>query len=200
MLCRTDKFIPYQVIFSKLNMLYYFNFSVFFLRLDKTGPSDVWTWGSSISETDKIAQAKITTTFKGALSVSSGCSCIYAIRQDYSVIGLGKWTFGSRTVPVSIRFEPECKIVSLSVSMGIGTHVLALTDEGRVFSWGDGKYGKLGHGNEKSLKVPKILNGTLCGILIKQISTGQDHSAALSSDGTVYIWGSNQFGQLGLGL
>lgn len=31
----------------------------------------------------------------------------------------------------------------------------------KVFSWGDGEYGKLGHGNSATQKYPKIIQGPL---------------------------------------
>ena len=30
-----------------------------------------------------------------------------------------------------------------------GRHAMALTADGKVFSWGDGEYGQLGHGDKK---------------------------------------------------
>lgn len=32
-----------------------------------------------------------------------------------------------------------------------------------MFSWGDGEYGKLGHGNSATQKYPKIIQGPLFG-------------------------------------
>lgn len=40
-------------------------------------------------------------------------------------------------------------------SVGSDGHSLALTESGEVFSWGDGDYGKLGHGNCYRQKRPK---------------------------------------------
>ena len=36
-------------------------------------------------------------------------------------------------------------------------------------------------------------------IQIKVVDGGQTHSAAIDTDGNVYVWGSNAYGQLGLG-
>ena len=38
----------------------------------------------------------------------------------------------------------------------------------QVFSWGDGEYGKLGHGNSATQKYPKIIQGPLLGKVSKQ--------------------------------
>lgn len=39
--------------------------------------------------------------------------------------------------------------------MGSDGHSLALTESGEVFSWGDGDYGKLGHGNSDRQRRPR---------------------------------------------
>ena len=46
-------------------------------------------------------------------------------------------------------------VVQLATSRGSDGHSLALTDSGEVFSWGDGDYGKLGHGNSDRQRRPR---------------------------------------------
>lgn len=46
-------------------------------------------------------------------------------------------------------------VTQVSTSVGSDGHSLALTESGEVFSWGDGDYGKLGHGNCYRQKRPK---------------------------------------------
>jgi alpha-tubulin suppressor-like RCC1 family protein len=68
-------------------------------------------------------------------------------------------------------------------------------------SWGGGEYGQLGHGTQCNETVPKLvlnLHGVIC------ISGGLRHSAAVTGDGlshvpTLWTWGDNSYGQLGLG-
>lgn len=43
----------------------------------------------------------------------------------------------------------------LSSSVGSDGHSLALTESGEIFSWGDGDYGKLGHGNSDRQRRPR---------------------------------------------
>jgi alpha-tubulin suppressor-like RCC1 family protein len=76
------------------------------------------------------------------------------------------------------------------------SHGLALKENGRVWAWGLGNYGRLGSGNSDSQVVPvrvKIDN-------VKAISAGCDHNLALKQDGTVWAWGNNLYGQLGNGM
>jgi len=46
-------------------------------------------------------------------------------------------------------------IVQLATSLGGDGHSLAIADTGELFSWGDGDYGKLGHGNSDRQRKPK---------------------------------------------
>ena len=45
----------------------------------------------------------------------------------------------------------------VATSLGSDGHTLALTDSGEVFSWGDGDYGKLGHGTSERQRRPKLI-------------------------------------------
>lgn len=62
------------------------------------------------------------------------CVCIYIIKH-YVVTGY--------------------VVTQLVTSYGSDGHSLALTETGEVFSWGDGDYGKLGHGNSERQRRPK---------------------------------------------
>lgn len=46
-------------------------------------------------------------------------------------------------------------MTQLATSVGSDGHTLAVTESGEVFSWGDGDYGKLGHGNSDRQRRPR---------------------------------------------
>jgi len=85
----------------------------------------------------------------------------------------------------------------------------ALTEEGRIFSWGSNDWGQLGISDfrEESLArpdgkylrdVPMLLRSVLYQRFI-QLSAGTFHCAALDDMGQVWVWGANAEGQLGMG-
>lgn len=76
-------------------------------------------------------------------------------------------------------------------------HFVLLTEEGRVYTWGNGRRLQLGHGDISSQEVPTEVEA-LAGIRIIKICAGGWHSLALSTFGDVYAWGWNDTGQLGI--
>eukprot|EP00163_Fabomonas_tropica_P005620 TRINITY_DN1520_c0_g1_i3.p1 TRINITY_DN1520_c0_g1~~TRINITY_DN1520_c0_g1_i3.p1 ORF type:complete len:1436 (-),score=300.40 TRINITY_DN1520_c0_g1_i3:113-4420(-) len=82
-----------------------------------------------------------------------------------------------------------------SVACG-GTFTLILTDDGEVFSCGDGRSGQLGHGDKTSLSEATLVAG-LSDVV--QIAAGDSHALAVTASGAVYAWGFNVYGQLGHG-
>jgi alpha-tubulin suppressor-like RCC1 family protein len=78
-------------------------------------------------------------------------------------------------------------------------HSIALKSDGTVWGWGDNYYGQIGTGAlglGLQYNSPAPVAG-LSGIIA--ISAGEYHSLALKNDGTVWVWGRNNLGQLGTG-
>lgn len=73
---------------------------------------------------------------------------------------------------------------------------IALKD-GKVYGWGWNIFGELGVGDYYNKNVPTIITGALGSKTVKAIAAGQNHSLALTTDGKVYSWGQNNYGQLG---
>ncbi|CAK9184407.1 unnamed protein product [Ilex paraguariensis] len=78
-------------------------------------------------------------------------------------------------------------------------HTCAVTLSGDLYTWGDGHFGLLGHGNEVSHWVPKRVNGPLEGIHVSSISCGPWHTAVVTSAGQLFTFGDGTFGVLGHG-
>ncbi|KAK4441417.1 PH, RCC1 and FYVE domains-containing protein 1 [Sesamum alatum] len=78
-------------------------------------------------------------------------------------------------------------------------HSCAVTLSGDLYTWGEGHFGLLGHGNEVSHWVPKRVNGPLEGIHVSSISCGPWHTAVVTSAGQLFTFGDGTFGVLGHG-
>ena len=80
-------------------------------------------------------------------------------------------------------------------------HACGVTDSGSVYCWGHNSQGQLGNdsSSDRSSAVQVVDdNGDNLRNIMK-VSTGQQHSCALTYGGNVYCWGNNDYGQLGLG-
>jgi RHS repeat-associated protein len=87
---------------------------------------------------------------------------------------------------------------TLSASKAVNGHCLALTQSGKVYSWGANYSGQLGRQSTPTNQtIPQEIT-TLSNIAA--IAAGSFHSVALGSDGAIYSWGDNHFGQLGHGM
>ena len=85
---------------------------------------------------------------------------------------------------------------------------LAVSSDGNAYAWGYNTNGQLGDGTTSySQSTPvmvrkpdrKAYPDLPADFTYLQVSAGRDHSLALGSDGNVYAWGDNQYGQLGDG-
>ncbi|KZC13853.1 RCC1 and BTB domain-containing protein 1 [Dufourea novaeangliae] len=75
---------------------------------------------------------------------------------------------------------------------------VAVKDNGEVYSWGDNSCGQLGLGNTSQIKEHPSKVTALAEVLIKKVVCGYGHCLALSDEGNLYVWGANNYGQLGL--
>ncbi|CAF0942148.1 unnamed protein product [Adineta steineri] len=75
-------------------------------------------------------------------------------------------------------------------------HMLILLFDGRVFSYGNGLHGALGHGDLEPCFQPTHIESLSNNVI--DIAAGGWHSLALFSDGSVMSWGWNNDGALGL--
>ena len=106
----------------------------------------------------------------------------------------GLTSFGgaiNQSIPTSVAGLAGVRVHSVVAKC---FHIIALSVDGRAFSWGVGCYGQLGHGDKEDVAQPKAIRAlsNVCAI-----DTGFIHSLAISSDGTLWSWGFGGYNQLG---
>lgn len=74
------------------------------------------------------------------------------------------------------------------IACGI-SFTMALTVTGEVFSWGSGMYGRLGHGNLRDRFSPLMVGAPLRGMAVTFIACHEVHSAAVCDNGELVTWG-----------
>ena len=136
------------------------------------------------------------------LSVSCGRSHTLAVTNN-GVYAWGSSRFGQLGLGRILQCPHPELVISLAQEIIVDAvagqyHSVALTIDGRIFSWGWGVHGQLGHGDTDEKNTPTLVT-SLLGIVIRHISAGHAHTLTLSADGYVYAFGCNIFGQLGTG-
>ncbi|WGD36251.1 hypothetical protein [Lysinibacter sp. HNR] len=115
--------------------------------------------------------------------------------------GLGD-TAGTRqsSVPIPVDMSGVLSGKKITRIASSGNHTLVLADDGTVYSWGYNGYGQLGSGSVDTFSAQPVavdMGGAFAGKMVVAIHASAFHSLAVTSDGGIYSWGGNDFGQLG---
>ncbi|RYZ43260.1 MAG: kelch-like protein [Myxococcaceae bacterium] len=97
----------------------------------------------------------------------------------------------------SLQGDTVCAVGTTARLAGGGSHTLALKQDGTVWAWGYNGIGQLGDGTINTYRPASSQVPGLTGVVA--VAAGKQHSMALKVDGTVWAWGGNDWGQLGVG-
>ncbi|AFU71037.1 hypothetical protein BA20089_01510 [Bifidobacterium asteroides DSM 20089] len=148
------------------------------------------------------AEAPAGVTF---VHVSAGYGFSVALASDGSLYSWGDNSRGQlgRTVTSNNpanrphKVEAPAGITFVQASAG-GSHVVALSSDGNIYTWGDNSAGQLGRtvtSNNPADKPGKA--DTPADVTFTSVSAGQGHTVAVDTQGDVYTWGDNTHGELG---
>lgn len=130
-------------------------------------------------------------------SFSSKNGSIYVAGVGLSIYQssiLGHPTLEQTWTPLPIPRGPTFVLSVKEISLG-NYHAAMLTKCGQVYTWGWGKMGQLGHGNDENLFEPRRVQ-IACA---KQVSCGTKFTVVLTKFGELHSFGENDQGQLGIG-
>jgi alpha-tubulin suppressor-like RCC1 family protein len=91
-----------------------------------------------------------------------------------------------------------------SVNAGL-YHTIAISEDGNLYSWGRGLYGVLGNASNHYELNPclneeiKVIQDSGPGKKIVKVDCADEYTGVLMEDGSFYVWGKNDRGQLGVG-
>jgi len=111
---------------------------------------------------------------------------------------LGNNSTANSSTPVQVKLTPNQPLTGIISVSGGAQFALALDSNGSVFAWGDNSTGQLGVPNVTESHVATEPLAGSQGPFVA-ISAGSAHALALDRNGSVWVWGSNLEGQLGIG-
>lgn len=174
---------------------------------------NLYTWGrndvgqlGTATTTNRSSPAVLTgaaaPTVLGAwLHVAAGGDHCLATKTDGTL-----WTWGGNTSgelgdgTTTNRSSPQTTILGgndwLKVSSG-SSHNAAIKNDGRLYVWGSNNKGQIGDASSIAKSSPATVAGG--GTTWKQVACGDQFTAAVKIDGTLWTWGNNSAGQLGDG-
>ena len=127
-------------------------------------------------------------------SINSSGGGLVAITADGSVHKYNKYSS-----KWSSTASPMCKVVEYHYAPYATSVGYSLCQDGRLYVWGNNDNGGLGIGNTESVDAESPIDiSSLLEDSIGSVSIGS-FSIALTDNGQVYTWGSNNDGQLGVG-
>ena len=166
----------------------------------------LWSWGvnyaGQLGINNTTTRSTPVTTFAGGnnwKSVACGTDFTAAIKTDgslwtwgYNVDGrLGINNTANRNTPVTtFAGGNDWK----SVSAG-GGYTAAIKTDGSLWVWGSNTDGRLGTNDTNTRTTP--VTTFAGGNNWKSVAVGDRHTAAIKTDGSLWTWGRNPFGQLG---
>jgi uncharacterized repeat protein (TIGR03803 family) len=167
----------------------------------------IWVWGANGSgqygngTTNASTTAIQTTGFGSGLEVAGGTGFSLTLRADGTVWGSGENAYGQLGNGGTLRRSTPINVSSLSSVVTVASgyqHAVALKSDGTVWTWGRGDSGQIGNGSS-ALRTLVPVQLTALGTNVTAIAAGRSHTIAMKSDGTVWSWGNNAYGQLGNG-
>ncbi|MDP4184320.1 MAG: hypothetical protein Q8862_04050 [Bacteroidota bacterium] len=177
------------------------------LGIDTDG--NLWSWGfnnhfgllgdgTTVSKSTPV-QIKSGTKF---IAVSAGEYSSFAIDSDGNLWAwgdnvcaqLGDGATEGKSILTPIHVKSGIKFRSVAAGEGF---TLAIDSEGNLLAWGENKNGELGVGYSDIYYYSHAQ--VKAGTKFKTVSVRYKHSVAIDSDGNLWTWGDNYYGQLGDG-
>mmetsp|Transcript_5526 Transcript_5526/g.16494 ORF Transcript_5526/g.16494 Transcript_5526/m.16494 type:complete len:423 (-) Transcript_5526:88-1356(-) len=181
---------------------------------DTAGKQYMYTWGRAknfrlgrATDTYDVKRPEKVTALAGVRVKQAACggghTCVVLEDErlfvfgysQYGQVGLGDRVDVSEPSHVKILDDRQLQHCVVQVACG-RYHTVALTATGEVYTWGGGKNGRLGHGDEKIRTTPSKVTGFR--LPVRSVACGYHSSVAITDDG-VYTWGWGAHGQLGHG-
>ncbi|MBS4039965.1 MAG: T9SS type A sorting domain-containing protein [Flavobacteriales bacterium] len=132
--------------------------------------------------------------------IKGGASFILAQKTDGTLVAWGANEFGELAMPLTYfgGSTPQSIGTDTWLDFAVGReHVLAIKTDGTLWAWGRNQYGQLGLGHTNNVNVPTQVGTANDWVQVQ--AGGIANSMGIKADGSVWVWGRNNYGQFGNG-
>lgn len=119
------------------------------------------------------------------------------LRPTQISLPIDKESFGMQDDDYDVRVKLQNQGHVKQIRAG-GHHSMVLTTNGRLYTFGFGQHGQLGHRSNQNMFRPRLVKDLLSKPVVA-IAAGWNHSLVLTEVGDLYSCGYGKYGQLGLG-
>ena len=135
------------------------------------------------------------------VAIAAGDDFTLAIKADRTLWAWGRNRFGqlgvggtgSRNVPTRVEGDGWVQVAAGS------DHTVAVKADGTLWTWGDDTYGQLGHNPDAGFATQPRQVGSTGDWVLASAGVGGKATLAIKDNGTLWAWGRNISGELGLG-
>lgn len=100
-------------------------------------------------------------------------------------------------MPIAVEALRDRSILDVAAGQN---HSACVLSNGAVYMWGCGDDGRLGVGRcDCEIRPTLVRSLQQSGVKVRNVRCGARHTAVLSDRDTLFVWGANEFGQLGCG-
>ncbi len=169
----------------------------------------VWTWGSNAegqqgrgTTANSLTPTQVTSLGNNNTAVETGHNHTVVLKSNGQV-----WTFGLNSDgqlgdgSTTLRRSPvQVSGIIDAVGIAAGRDMsFAIRSNGQLMGWGRNDEGQLGDGTTTRRLTPVRVGTSINFTGVKTLTGGRDHAVAVKTDGSVWAWGSNDYGQVGDG-
>ena len=177
--------------------------------IDQYIGGSLWIWGDNSAgqlgtnnTTNRLSPVQTVSAGTNWEEVALGYEFAATIKTDGTLWVWGKNDYGQLGDNTIVFKSSPIQTVAggtnwkqVSCGCWTPTHTAAIKTDGTLWLWGSGQAGRLGDNATTSRSSP--IQTTSLGTNWKQVSCGDEHTAAIKTDNTLWIWGYNLYGQLG---
>lgn len=135
------------------------------------------------------------------VEAGDGTTCAVAGGSSRNLTCWGVNRYGNAGIGNTVPADGNAWVSTLnwSTTTSGGFHACAIRATGTIYCWGRNDAGQLGLGNNTDKLTETALPSGSQSPLWSKVSTGLRHTCGIRADATLYCWGYNYRGQLGIG-